>query len=331
MALGCISVYRKAQPQRATADAACSDWEKTQQWASLQREQPPRAPFTLVLQIDAWNIREKDPKAWGKTEELRQRQQEPEWWHWVYTGTCFGLDQRGHTASGRPIISQRGYVATRQGVDALFHQLHAEANRCGLPQAKDVLVIADGALWIWNGAKDRFPNARQRLDLAHAKQHLWAVANELHGKSTPQARAFVTPLLEQLEQDQTVPLIESLTDLKDRVSQAQREELRKQIQYFKNNQHRLRFKEVLQARKAIKDAAKSNQKPGPEPLALANEPIGSGAIESTARQYQCRFKRPGQFWTQTGDEALLCLESFWRNGRWTDLYPHAELTTPSQS
>ena len=27
------------------------------------------------------------------------------------------------------------------------------------------------------------------------------------------------------------------------------------------------------------------------------EPMGSGAIESTCRQYQCRFKRPGQFWS----------------------------------
>ncbi len=47
-----------------------------------------------------------------------------------------------------------------------------------------------------------------------------------------------------------------------------------------------------------------------------------GAMESTCRQYQCRFKRPGQFWTQTGDEALICLETFWRNDRWHQLFPH---------
>jgi hypothetical protein len=27
-------------------------------------------------------------------------------------------------------------------------------------------------------------------------------------------------------------------------------------------------------------------------------------------------KRPGQYWSQQGDEALLCLETFWRNNRW---------------
>jgi hypothetical protein len=54
----------------------------------------------------------------------------------------------------------------------------------------------------------------------------------------------------------------------------------------------------------------------------AGEPIGSGAVEATCRQAQCRFKRPGQFWSSTGDEALLCLETFWRNGRWSLLFPH---------
>jgi hypothetical protein len=29
-----------------------------------------------------------------------------------------------------------------------------------------------------------------------------------------------------------------------------------------------------------------------------------------------------------GDQALLCLETFWRNGRWHELFPHAKLTSP---
>ena len=61
------------------------------------------------------------------------------------------------------------------------------------------------------------------------------------------------------------------------------------------------------------------------------EPLGSGAIEATCRQYQCRFKRPGQFWSRTGDEALLCLETFWRNGRWHLLFPHAPPFDPAKN
>ncbi|WCJ60993.1 hypothetical protein NXS98_07700 [Fontisphaera persica] len=53
----------------------------------------------------------------------------------------------------------------------------------------------------------------------------------------------------------------------------------------------------------------------------AGEPLGSGAVEATCRQAQCRFKRPGQFWSTAGDEALLCLETFWHNDRWSLFFP----------
>ena len=61
------------------------------------------------------------------------------------------------------------------------------------------------------------------------------------------------------------------------------------------------------------------------------EPLGSGAIESTCRQLQCRMKRGGQFWSTAGDEALLCLETFWRNDRWELLFPHVAITAVSRN
>ena len=65
---------------------------------------------------------------------------------------------------------------TRGGVDALKGQLWAEAMRRGLGQANEVLIVADGVVWIWNLAGNRFPEARQRVDFYHVSQHLWAVA-----------------------------------------------------------------------------------------------------------------------------------------------------------
>jgi hypothetical protein len=90
--------------------------------------------------------------------------------------------------------------------------LYAEAVRRGLHHAKQVLIVADGAVWIWNLAEDRFPQARQQLDLFHAKQHLWTVAHELHGSGTAQARAWVEPLLKQLENGQAPRVLERLEE-----------------------------------------------------------------------------------------------------------------------
>lgn len=153
----------------------------------------PDRPFTLVIEIDAWNIRERD--AWGQTAKLLAKGEKPERWHWVYTGTVFRLDQRGTTAAGRPVITERGYVATRKGLDALRLQVYAEALRRGLLQAERVLILADGAIWIWELATDRFKGATQRVDLHHVQEHLWTLAADLHGKGTEAASEWVAPYL----------------------------------------------------------------------------------------------------------------------------------------
>jgi hypothetical protein len=306
----------KAQARRSEMVAQLDSWENLQQLAR-DTEGPPTAPFTLVIEIDAWNIRERDD--WGQTKALRQQGKKTERWHWVYMATVFRLDHRGQTAGERCVISQRGYVATRLGLEALTAQLYREAIQRGLGQARQVLVIADGAVWIWNLAKDRFPEARQQLDLWHAEEHLWAVAHDLYGRGTPEARTWVEPLLQQIRDDQTAAVIATLAELKVRLQETEQKKLQTQIEYFEHNAHRMKYKEIIAAREAVEAGTATA-----EQITLANQPLGSGAIESTCRQYQCRFKRTGQFWTTVGDEALMCLETFWRNGRWHQLYPHAK-------
>lgn len=69
-------------------------------------------------------------------------------WHWVYSATCFHLEQRcrkgKHKDKLRAIITHRSYVATRRGMDALMPQLYYEARARGLATAQRVIVIADG-------------------------------------------------------------------------------------------------------------------------------------------------------------------------------------------
>jgi hypothetical protein len=305
----------KAEARRSQSVAQLSTWDQIQQWAR-DTDGTPSQPFTLVIQIDAWNIRERDD--WGQTQALREQNKKLERWHWVFMATVFRLDHRGQTAGERSVISQRGYVSTRLGLEAFTAQIHREALQRGLGQAKQVLIVADGALWIWTLAKDRFPDARQQLDLWHAEEHLWQVAHDLHGRGTPEAAAWIAPLIKQIRNDQTPALIATLAEIKPHLQAAQQEKLQTQITYFENNTHRMKYKDVFEARAALKQGTATADQ-----IKLANQPVGSGAIESTCRQYQCRFKRTGQFWTTAGDEALMCLETFWRNGRWHHLYPHA--------
>lgn len=284
---------RARKVRRQEDEKACQGGLKTVQ-SELVLE-----PYQMIIQLDAWNIRERDE--WGQTEALRKLGQEPERWHWVYTGTCFRLDQRGQTAGGRPLISERGFVATREGIDGLREQLHAEALRRGLGQAAGVLVIGDGAMWIWRLADDRFGEARQRLDFYHAVQHLAAVGRALFGEDRAKLKSWLRPLAHQLKHQSSLKVVAQLEEILAQLSAGATAELvEKEVNYFHEHQDRMDYR-----------AARRR-----------GEPIGSGAVESTCRQTQCRFKRPGQYWSRQGDEALLCLETFWRNGRWHLLFPH---------
>ena len=49
-------------------------------------------------------------------------------------------------------------------------------------------------------------------------------------------------------------------------------------------------------------------------------PIGSGPVESACRQRQCRFKRPGQFWTPKGMRHLSALTEARHNHHWDELW-----------
>jgi len=217
----------------------------------------------------------------------------------VPADTALGLDD---TAGYSPAVQDRG--------DTLGHRRAARATprrgvaaRPGAGPDSLGLVLADGAVWIWRLADDRFPHARQRLDFYHAVQHIAAVGRLRFGDDEAALHAWLAPLKRQLKNDSAIQVIRQLEDvLADLAADSPAHKtVAAEVAYLHEHQDRMDYR-----------AARRRK-----------EPIGSGAVESTCRQYQCRFKRSGQFWSQAGDEALLNLEMFWRNGRWHLLFPHS--------
>lgn len=306
--MGASTLHREARRQGERALEIRNAEEQLTQSLEGVLELAARAPTlprhtTLIVEIDAWNIRERDN--WRKTQAILKAGGDLGRWHWVYTGTVFRLDQRGTTESGRSVITDRGYVATRRGIDSFQRQLYAEALQRGLLTAETVLIIADGAIWIWNLAEDRFKGAKQRVDLHHVQEHLWDLAAELHGKGTLEAQTWVRPYLQWLERrtDGALDVINSLEELHKNIaefSKKEREAIARELAYFQEHKNRMDYK----AGKAL------------------GQPVGSGAIESTCSQYQRRFKLTGQFWSLAGDEAFLALATLHRNGRWNRIFPH---------
>jgi hypothetical protein len=255
-----------------------------------QIDQPPppppkvqEVPFSLVIMIDGWMVRERG-RDWGTPPTASP--QERVSWREVKSAVIYRLESRGENAAGRGMIVEKKVVAVPPGTDVVDFgaMIQEEAMRCGLARATEVLVVADGAVWIWKLVEDRFASSTQTLDFYHGSEHLWALARHLYPNNAEQVAAWVKPLLHELRHNPEHRVIHTLEEL---LTKHPGDELvRREVAYFQAHRERL-------------DYAR---------LAARNAPIGSGSMESACGQFQDRLKRRGQFWTPQGVANILAID-----------------------
>ncbi len=256
--------------------------------------QSPQEPeFCLVIMMDGWMARQRGPH-WGASQRKKKANRVD--WKEVKSAVIYRLEQRVQKASGRGLLIDKYVVACPPDTQPLDFgaAVQAEARRRGLGRARCVYVVHDGAVWLWNITEDRFSQATHVLDFHHASEHLWAIAHQLYGEGTDQARAWIEPLLHQLrhgKEQRVVQTLEGLIQSGSGVSKTLRRELRTPVEYFQTHREHIHYQDV------------SRQ----------GGPIGSGSVESLCSQLQDRFKRTGQFWSPPGLRNLLTLEVLLRN------------------
>lgn len=262
---------------------------------------PPRAPtFLLVIMLDGWMVRERGPQ-WGAPPQTLTPERVA--WHEVKSAIIYRLEDRAENAAGRGLLIQKNVVACPPGTDPLEFgaAVQKEAIRCGLASAKEVLVVADGAVWIWRLISDRFPTATAALDFFHASEHLWELAHHLHPDPPEAAAQWVQPLLHQLRHHPEHRLIQSLEELlSPTTTQSPPPDplVEREVEYFRQHRDHLPYAS----------------------LAARGAPIGSGAMESACSQFQDRLKRRGQFWTRKGLRNLLVVDVAVKNRSLTQLW-----------
>lgn len=255
--------------------------------------QPQRAATALaVLMVDGWQVRQRGP-GWGKGKTKKNRVE----WHEWKTGVFYRHEQSARTSGGRGLLSEK-IVIGWQGEPLEFgRRLHWEALRHGLGRAQETLVAGDGAPWIWNLAQDRWAGATQVLDFYHATQHLWALGRALHGGSEIEAASWVEDRRHRLRHGKEQQVLKEIATLEVPVG-ADGEIVRREQGYFASHARRMNYRT----------------------LSRRGWPIGSGPVESACRQKQCRFKRPGQFWTAKGMRHLGALTEARHNQHWGELW-----------
>jgi hypothetical protein len=93
--------------------------------------------------------------------------------------------------------------------------------------------------------------------------------NVLHPEDELAARQWIEPLLQKLKAGRSIKVIAELELVAKRLRAKRRAAAQSELAYFRTHRDRLDY-HVAKRR---------------------SQPLGSGAIESTCRQYQCRFKR----------------------------------------
>ncbi|MBI5233723.1 MAG: UPF0236 family protein [Deltaproteobacteria bacterium] len=86
---------------------------------------------------------------------------------------------------GRPVRDEEStsYVGAIETAEEFAKRIYGEAKRRGLDRAQKIIILGDGAVWIWNIADECFPWAIQIVDLYHACEYYWKVARAVLGNN----------------------------------------------------------------------------------------------------------------------------------------------------
>jgi hypothetical protein len=191
------------------------------------------------------------------------------------------------------------YVAHLGGPDPFGKLLWSEAKRRGWTQAGDTQVVADGAAWIWNLVGEHFYDSQPIVDWYHAAQHLSRAAEYLYGSAeNPAKQRWLNEYKEALFQGQVEWIVNGLRSQTE--IQASKG-LRQEAGYFENHKRRMNY------------------------LDMRTEGwlIGSGTVESGAKQYKARFAGPGMRWKRPCLERLIPIRSAVMSGSFSHVWRSA--------
>lgn len=132
------------------------------------------------------------------------------------------------------------YVAGFEEAADFMVRVRQEAIRRRLGAALLVVLLGDGAAWIWEQGRKCFPMAFQILDLYHALEHLSALTKRLEAQADA-AKALWQAWRELLLADEVAAVLEQARQRASQLSGEAAELAAKEIGYFHNNQSRMLY------------------------------------------------------------------------------------------
>lgn len=160
--------------------------------------------------------------------------------------------------------------------------------------AYELVMLGDGADWIWNLVAALFPHAIQILDWFHASEHLMPMAQVAFATEKEQTQ-WVTEMKQLMWHGHIEELIAACDTLTIRCSS---DVIRTTANYFETHKARMQYAHF--------------RKQGYQ--------IGSGTIESAAKQIgMMRMKVPGAIWNETNARKVAKARATYLSDQWQSL------------
>jgi len=191
-------------------------------------------------------------------------------------------------------IESAATLDTGRELSEFTQRVEREATRRRCREATRLVVIGDGAPWIWNLAQELFPQAIQIVDRFHVKERLSRVAKSLYGETSEEAKRWARRRYQELDEGRWKSLLAAL--LRHALhSKAARDGL----QYLQRNRQRMRYPEFH----------------------AGGLCTSSGVVEAGCKSViATRLKRAGMHWTVRGANAIIALRCSKLSGRFEDFW-----------
>lgn len=251
----------------------------------------------VVVAIDGGRTRTRQVKK-GKKKQGQQRHGYHTDWKEPKLFALYAIDETGRKVNKQLLPYHDGTITGR---DPFKQLLKMYLYKTGIIDASQIIVMGDGAPWIWNIIDEIITELNinphivvKVLDFYHAVEQLWQVIDALPHLSQQQKHRLFKKSRTQLKNGAIDSLIETL----GRKANCNRD-AHKKLSYFHGHEDKCRYDQFINK----------------------NIPIGSGAIESAIRRIvNLRLKGAGMFWLNHNAEAFLHLRCQLKSGRWDQFF-----------
>jgi hypothetical protein len=226
-------------------------------------------------------------------------------WSEMRLGAVFetedAVDKKGEV---KPRTIHPSYIPFRGNVETFGRLVYLEAARRGVEKAAEVIILGDGAKWIWRQGRHICPEAVCIVDWWHATEHLWKAAHALFGEGTPQAEAWEKAREAELWEGQPEQVVQQLERILPEAGEA-RQKVKEEITYFTNQRNRMRYDEYR----------------------ACGYQIGSGTVESACKRViGQRLKQAGMIWSEEQAKAVALIRATFLDGRWSSFWRQRPLS-----